>query len=387
MKKVLHYSPDLALGGIARTAVDVAVAMQAGKLAENTVLAPGGAAVSVFNAYAIPLRRARRLSFFNRMSEQKRLRRVVATLQPDVLLAYGFQAARLAVQACRRMEEGKRPRIIALLAAPLHSWFAAGTLRGCDAVAAISRHLRNTLDTKELRPVLSKEKLWVIPYGVDGALVYPHYKVSEEWQQSWQKVFPDFRKTLSLCIPGSLTPARGLESMPELLHLLEKQGVKADIYLPGRAEDAAYARQIEKHFRRAGVGERLHMVPAALAKDMREVLCSCDITLAPAPQPVTYDRAVLEALALGRPVAGYEHGAVGEYLNAFLPEGRVPVGKLEALADTLVQWNAYRPDMPDTTPYPYRITDTAFSLSKLSDMLLNAQMPTNPASSRSVPLS
>lgn len=387
MKKILHYSPDMALGGHARMAVDVAVAMQAGKLAENTVLAPGGSAVSIFNAYAIPLRRARRLTFFNRMAERARLRRTIKALQPEVLLAYGFQAARLAVQACRGMDEEKKPRLIALLASPLRSWFTASTLRGCDAVAAISRHLRNTFATKELRPILKKDKLWVIPYGVDGALVYPHYKVSEEWQQSWLRQFPDFKKSLSLCIPGSLTPVHGLEALPELLQMLDKQEVKADVYLTGRAEDAAYARRLEKRFRHEGISERIHHVPAAMARDMREVLCSCDITLAPALQPATYDRAVLEALALGCPVAGYEHGAVGEYLNAFLPEGRVPVGKLDAMADTLVQWNAYRPDMPDTIPYPYRITDTAYSLSKLADLLLNPQAATEPVGTRSVPLS
>lgn len=49
-------------------------------------------------------------------------------------------------------------------------------------------------------------------------------------------------------------------------------------------------------------------------------------------QPESFGRTTLEALALGRPVVGYDHGGVGELLGQLFPAGRVPLGNEAALA-------------------------------------------------------
>ena len=56
-------------------------------------------------------------------------------------------------------------------------------------------------------------------------------------------------------------------------------------------------------------------------------------------------------LNLGRPVAAYDHGGVAEQLAAVFPDGRVPVGDVEAAQVTLARWYHARPRVPDQNPF------------------------------------
>ena len=82
-------------------------------------------------------------------------------------------------------------------------------------------------------------------------------------------------------------------------------------------------------------------------------------------QPACHDRAILEALSLGKPVAGYDHGIVGELLDIYLPEGRVEPGDTAGIADRLEQWNAYRPVLEGALLRPYRLADTIRGIAEL----------------------
>ncbi|MBE0440429.1 MAG: glycosyltransferase, partial [Gammaproteobacteria bacterium] len=53
-------------------------------------------------------------------------------------------------------------------------------------------------------------------------------------------------------------------------------------------------------------------------------------------KPESFGRAVLEALSLGVPVIGYDHGGVGEILNAIFPEGKTPLNNASALHDRIM---------------------------------------------------
>jgi hypothetical protein len=56
--------------------------------------------------------------------------------------------------------------------------------------------------------------------------------------------------------------------------------------------------------------------------------------------------------ALGRPVAGYAHGGVGEQLSGLFPEGCVAAGDREAMAGRLAHWYRQPPSLEGVTPWP-----------------------------------
>jgi glycosyltransferase involved in cell wall biosynthesis len=65
-------------------------------------------------------------------------------------------------------------------------------------------------------------------------------------------------------------------------------------------------------------------------------------------QPEAFGRTAAEALALGRPVLGFDHGGVGEILAQNFPAGRVAVGDSATLLRRAVELLR---DPPDVPPY------------------------------------
>jgi glycosyltransferase involved in cell wall biosynthesis len=63
-----------------------------------------------------------------------------------------------------------------------------------------------------------------------------------------------------------------------------------------------------------------------------------DVVVSCSTDPEAFGRVTLEALALGKPVAGYAHGGVGEQLKALLPEGNIPVGDKKTIVKLLTNW-------------------------------------------------
>ena len=61
--------------------------------------------------------------------------------------------------------------------------------------------------------------------------------------------------------------------------------------------------------------------------------------------PEAFGRVTLEALSLGKPVAGYAHGGVDEQLSCLLPEGKIKVGDFEQMAFLLFKWSNNKPEV------------------------------------------
>ncbi len=68
--------------------------------------------------------------------------------------------------------------------------------------------------------------------------------------------------------------------------------------------------------------------------DLREVMAVSTVVCALSQQPEAFGRTVLEALALGKPVVGYDGGGVGELLRGLFPQGAVPLADLRRLVET-----------------------------------------------------
>ena len=53
-----------------------------------------------------------------------------------------------------------------------------------------------------------------------------------------------------------------------------------------------------------------------------------DIVMSLSTTPESFGRTALEALSLGVPVVGFDHGGVGEILEVMFPQGAVPLGNV-----------------------------------------------------------
>lgn len=359
--KVLHYSPNMQPGSPTVLAVDLACALQSSEC-ENVVVAPSGELVSRLHTAGVPHIPCRRPGMLTVWREIRRLSKVIHRQAPDIVQVYSADAAWVVSMACRKQQRTNVPPIVGVLTG--YVWPSTVELgwNRCDYHTAISRHLREVLNTD---PPLLSDTPWVIPYGTDERLCYPGYGPTDEWYTTWRSQHPEYTERLSICVPGSISPLRGLEDIAPILTGLLQAGIPAQVYIAGdiRKARTAYVEELKALYSNAGLSD--HITWLGYRPDLRDVLCACDITLSLSRKPATWDSAIQQALSLGRPVVGYDHGAVGEYLNAFLPEGRVAPGDIAAVLDTLTQWSVYSPSPVQEIPYPYRLADTAATYLKL----------------------
>lgn len=367
--RILHFSPNLAPGGTAQMAADLACALQHTGECENTVLSPANTLVSRLRTSGAEHFLCRKPTIFNFLAEVKRLRHLINKIKPDIIQVYSAQAAALTWWACKKLAFRRKPHCIGIITGFPQPGFLSSFWKKCDSFITISKHLRGEL----LKGLLNshRKELCLIPYGVNQNLCNPQFRNTANHRAQWLSVHPEAAKRLTLCIPGAITPLHGLEDLVPILTELLQQGIPTHAYIAGdsRKADPQYTESLKHRFAQANLSEHISWIGAR--PDMREVMCACDITLTLTRRPASYDRAILEALALGCPVVGYDHGFTGELLEAFLPEGRVAPNSPAAVADTLAQWRVYRPGTIKEIPYPYRLTDTAESCLKIYRILLS----------------
>lgn len=359
---VLHISPRLRPGGVNQLAADLACGMQQAGY-RNTVISPPNELVGRMAAASVQHHSSRNIAVFTFLNELKRVRRLITSTRADVILAYTTPAAYLAWKATHNMPDETKPRIIGIHTTyPQHPGWAS-SLELCDALVTVSRHLRNELVQRAR--LSDSPEMWIIPYGVNEALCHPAYRPSDAWLEQWLRHHKEEDGTLSVCVPGAITPMHGLEDLAPILGRLKAAGVPVQVYIAGDTAkaDRHYLNKLRHLYEKAGVSQQITWL--GHRPDLRDVICICDVVLSLAKEPACHDRVVLEALSLGRPVAGYDHGVVGEVLDAFLPEGRVAPGDIAGIADRLEQWHAYRPHMQDSLPYPYRLADTIRGVAEL----------------------
>jgi glycosyltransferase involved in cell wall biosynthesis len=69
-------------------------------------------------------------------------------------------------------------------------------------------------------------------------------------------------------------------------------------------------------------------------------------------KPESFGRTVLEALRLGTPVVGYNHGGVGEILAAAYPDGLVESGNVDALVERIAELLQHPATVTNNGVYP-----------------------------------
>lgn len=356
--KILHFAPTLQSGEASQLAADLAYALQVFDV-QSHLVAPGKALAGVpasSQLRNVPYSPALLPGAWGHIMK---LRSLINERKPDIVQAYGYEAIVTAARACRLLSASKRPKLVgALIGYPPHAEaLQAPELRACAAITVISKHLRHHLKKMNSAFVSS----WVIPYGVNEILCYPTYRSAEEWRSQWQSERADLRERFVVCVPGPISAYHGTADIVPIAVTLLQQDIPVQMLVTGSVKqaDPAFMTLLRRRARSSGIEARISWVenPAQL----RDIMCASHAVLNLASMPEAYNRPMLEALALGRPVAGYGHGIAEEYLEAFQPVGIVPVGNYDAIADVLSQWHTYPPDAVERIPYPYRLSDTAKS--------------------------
>ena len=345
---VVQLVPGLDSGGAERSTLEIAAALvRAGH--RSFVVSGGGRLVEQLEHEGsrhikVPIGNKRPWT----LRHVSTLRRVFDTLEPDVVHARSRLPAWLAWLAMRHMP--LPPRFVTTVHGLNSPGRYSGILLRGERVICVSDTVRQWVDRHYAH--VDRDKLVVIPRGVDPAAFPRGHRPSAEWRAAIERRHPALAG-----VPVLLLPARGTrlknhaDAIEALARLREAHGIEAGLWLLGARdpEREAYVAELEALAERRGVAARVAITEPR--SDIVDAYGMAAVVLQVSNKPESFGRTVVEALSVGVPVAGYAHGGVGELLRELLPAGAVPLGDVEALVGVVAQWLRQAPEVPSPARY------------------------------------
>lgn len=326
---VLQTLPALESGGVERGTLEVARALVAAGH-RSIVLSSGGRLVAQLEREGSehitwPIGRKSLLT----LRLVRPLRRLLRTEGVDILHARSRVPAWVAWLAWRGMEAARRPRFVTTVHGLYSVNAYSAVMAKGERIVAVSDTVREYL----LRnyPHADPARIRVIRRGVDPAEFPAGHQPSAEWLATWRAEYPQLAGKRLLTLPGRITRLKGHEDFITLIARLKALGEPVHGLIVGGAEakKRPYLAELRDKVRQAGLDADITFT--GQRGDLREIMAVSDLVLSLSIQPESFGRTVLEALSMGVPVIGYDHGGVGEQLACLFPEGRVPLGDLDDL--------------------------------------------------------
>jgi glycosyltransferase involved in cell wall biosynthesis len=161
---------------------------------------------------------------------------------------------------------------------------------------------------------------------------------------------------------GRVEPMKGQASLVEAAGKVMARHRDVMLLLCGELTDESYREYCEGICRRYGIADRVRFM--GHRSDVAEVLSAADIAVLPSLSGEAFPRAVIEAMAMGKPVVATDVGGTREAIVEGVTGFVVPPGDPEALADRigrLVETEAMRAAMGQAAR---RRAEDAFSIGK-----------------------
>jgi glycosyltransferase involved in cell wall biosynthesis len=198
-------------------------------------------------------------------------------------------------------------------------------------------------------PRTDPAKLRVIPRGIDPG-AFPRAPSPDPAARALvATVHPELGGVGPLLLlPGRGTRLKGHADALRLLARLRAGGSDARLWMPGAREPhrGGYIEELEALARTLGVHAAVAITPPMDA--IAQAYAASDLVLQLSRRPEAFGRTVLEALSVGRPLLGWNHGGVGELLQEWYPQGAVAPFDRDALARAAIAVLA-RPGMAGVT--------------------------------------
>ncbi len=256
-----------------------------------------------------------------------KLRKFLLEQKVDIIHVRSRVPAWIAYLAWRGMNPMTRPRFVTTV----HGLYGVNRYsrimaRG-EQVIAVSSTVRDY--TLREYPETLPWRIQVIHRGVEGQ-DYPYgWKPGTAWQQAFFEQFPRAVGKLLVTLPGRITRLKGHEDFIELISRLKRRGLPVHGLIVGGAS-ASKQRYLQKlRYRVRSMGMEADIGFTGQRDDLKNILAISNLVLSLSTQPESFGRTTLEALRLGVPTAGYDHGGVGEILRTIYPAGLLPLGSID----------------------------------------------------------
>jgi len=329
--KVIQILPELNAGGVERGTLEIAsYLVDHGH--ESIVISNGGRLVPALEKggswhIQVPVHR----KALSSLGQVLKLRNIFLKEKPDILHLRSRMPAWLAWLAWMSLGKRHRPHLVTTV----HGFYSVNPYsaimtRG-ERVIAVSDSVRGYI--RENYPKVSPEIIRVVPRGITLS-DYTGFSPSPDWLAKWREEHPHLEGKYVLLLPGRITRLKGHQDFFELVAALKQDGVPVHGLIAGdtHPKKRAYLDELKQATHTLGISNEIEFL--GHRSDLREVMAVSDMVCALSQQPEAFGRTVLEALALGKPVVGYDCGGVSELLGHYFADGRVPLGDIPRLIET-----------------------------------------------------
>ncbi|MGB0466463.1 MAG: glycosyltransferase [Pontibacterium sp.] len=333
--KVVQLLPDLEAGGVERGALEIAKALvDAGH--ESLVISAGGRMVEQLEAEGSrhlrwDLGKKSLLTFRHIWA----LRAWLREEQPDILHVRSRLPAWVAWFAWKGLPENQRPHLVTTV----HGLYSVSKYseimcRG-ERVIAVSETVKAYIQANY--PATDMSRVHLVYRGIDPDEFAYGYQPDASWLSQWQQDFPQLAGKKVITLAGRLTRLKGHNDLIDLVKALKAKDVPVHALIVGGEDPKrqSYAQELYQRVKDEGLENDITFTGAR--SDIRDIYAVSDLVLSLSTKPESFGRTVAEALSMGVPVVGYDHGGVGEILAAVYPQGRVLLSDQQALAATVTE--------------------------------------------------
>lgn len=270
-----------------------------------------------------------------------RLRHWLKDERPDVLHAHSRLPAWICRLALRGLPPDTRPAFITSVHGHYSVSRYSAVMASGDRVIAVSGPIREY--TLRNYPGADPDRVVTVPGGIDRRAFPRGYRPSPEWFEQACAEFPELRGRRWICLPGRLTRYKGHADFIELVSRLQTEVPDLHGVIVGQASRGSrYRDELTGLAARYGIADRITFTRSRT--DMRDWMAASEIVFSLcADPPEAFGRTVPEALHLGIPVIGWNHGGVQETLAAMFPQGAVAPGDRHALFERSLAFLRQRP--------------------------------------------
>lgn len=355
--KVIQLVPELISGGVERGTLEVGRYLSE-QGHESVVISNGGGLVGKLKKEGsrhikLPVHKKNISSLF----QVKKLRRVFESEKPDIIHLRSRVPAWLAWLAWRKMNPISRPRIVTTVHGMYSVNFYSKIMTRGESVICVSNSVKKYILNNY--PNITACKPTVIYRGVDPEKYPYNFKPSGDWLTKWYFQFPETKNRKILTLPGRISSIKGHKDFLKIVKAFKDTNYHGLIAGSIHSKKNRYFNDIKKLTKDLGISNQITFT--GHRRDLKEILSISSVVFSLSQKPESFGRTTLEALTLGRPVIGYDHGGVGEILNEILPKGKISFGNTNAAIKLIKKWET-QPAKPNK--------ENPFTLIRMQDQTL-----------------
>ena len=184
-------------------------------------------------------------------------------------------------------------------------------------------------------PKTNEQSVRVIHRGIDPKDYNRSFGPDASWQEEF-RTHVNLRHPKTILLPGRVSRLKGHQLFLSTMETYQRRWGKVNALIVGDPEvrGKQYIQEIEQIVSDSEIlSQSVVFLPHRT--DLREIMSISDLVVNFSKKPESFGRVVLEALSLGTPVVGFNHGGVGEILSELYPKGLVEPQDIDGAVETI----------------------------------------------------